>query len=144
MSRTGRLLRLTGSGVMTAPACRKRARAKAAGVTAMNYILMMNAPRGTGDWSVMDWPADDLKAHIRFTKELSENGELVAAEGLAAPEQARLVRAGKGGAPEVTDGPFAESGVPGRLLDRRRRESAASVRDCRPCVSGGPDVAVLR
>ena len=79
----------------------------------MKYILMMNAPRGTGDWSVMDWPPDDLKAHIRFmkdfTKELGDTGELVAAEGLAAPAQARLVRAGKGGTPEVTDGPFAES-----------------------------------
>jgi hypothetical protein len=34
---------------------------------------------------------------------------LVGAEGLAPPGQARIVRAGKGGAPEVTDGPFAES-----------------------------------
>jgi hypothetical protein len=45
----------------------------------------------------------------RFAKELSEAGELVAAEGLAPPGQARIVRAGKGAAPEVTDGPFAEA-----------------------------------
>ncbi len=31
------------------------------------------------------------------------------AQGLAAPEEARIVRAGKGGAPEVTDGPFPEA-----------------------------------
>ena len=80
----------------------------------MKYMLMMHAPRSTsGDWSVASWAPDDLKAHIgfmkRLAKELSEGGELVAAEGLAAPEQARIVRAGRNGAPEVTDGPFAES-----------------------------------
>jgi hypothetical protein len=33
----------------------------------------------------------------------------VGAEGLAAPGEARVVRAGKNGAPAVTDGPFAEA-----------------------------------
>src|SRR5262245_5956120 len=79
----------------------------------MKFMLMMNAPRGDGDWQVGKWPADDLKAHInfmrRFDKELSDAGELVGAEGLATPAQARVVRAGKNGKPEVTDGPFAES-----------------------------------
>jgi hypothetical protein len=79
----------------------------------MKFMLMMNAPRGTGDWSVINWPQEDLKAHHafmkRFGKELRDSGELVAAEGLATPAQARVVRAGKGGAPEVTDGPFAEA-----------------------------------
>jgi hypothetical protein len=79
----------------------------------MKFILMMHAPRGTGDWAVANWAPEDLKAHIafmkRFGKGLSDAGELVSAEGLAGPEQARIVRAGKGGAPEVTDGPFAES-----------------------------------
>lgn len=79
----------------------------------MKFMLMMNAPRGNGDYGVLTWPPEDLKAHIRFmqgfSKELREAGELVAAEGLAPPGQARIVRAGKGAAPEVTDGPFAES-----------------------------------
>jgi hypothetical protein len=79
----------------------------------MKFMLMMNAPRGTGDWGVVNWPPEDLKAHIgfmkRFSKELSEAGELVGGEGLAPPGQARVVRAGKGGSPEVTDGPFAEA-----------------------------------
>jgi hypothetical protein len=78
----------------------------------MKFMLMMNAPRGTGDWAVAKWPAEDLKAHIafmkRFAMNLREAGELVGAEGLASPAMARVVRAGKGGAPEVTDGPFAE------------------------------------
>lgn len=79
----------------------------------MKYMLMMNAPRGDGDWQVFNWPPEDLKAHInfmkRFGRELSDSGELVGAEGLAGPDQARVVRAGKNGAPEVTDGPFPEA-----------------------------------
>ena len=79
----------------------------------MKYMLMMHGTRGNGDWNVASWSPDDLKAHIgfmkRFAGELAGSGELVAAEGLAAPEQARVVRAGRTGAPEVTDGPFAES-----------------------------------
>src|SRR5262245_7979188 len=79
----------------------------------MKFMLMRNAPRGDGDWGVMKWSEDALKAHIRFMKnftaKLKDAGELVGAEGLASPGQARLVRAGKNGAPEVTDGPFAEA-----------------------------------
>ena len=79
----------------------------------MKFMLMMNTPRGTGDWAVLNWPPEDLKAHINFMKSLDRDlraaGELVGAEGLAAPSQARIVRAGKNGAPEVTDGPFAEA-----------------------------------
>jgi hypothetical protein len=73
----------------------------------------MHAPRGGGDWSVMNWAAEDLKAHMAFMRRLHEDltteGALVAAEGLAGPGEARIVKAGKDGAPEVTDGPFAES-----------------------------------
>jgi hypothetical protein len=80
----------------------------------MKYMLMMHAPRaGWEKAGIGTWPPEDIKAHIgfmhRFNKELREAGELVGAEGLAGPEQARAVRAGKGGAPEVTDGPFAEA-----------------------------------
>jgi hypothetical protein len=54
-----------------------------------------------------------LKAHIDFMislyKSLVESGELVLAEGLASPDQAKIVRARKGGPPAVTDGPFPES-----------------------------------
>jgi hypothetical protein len=79
----------------------------------MKFMLMMNAPQGNGDWGVSRWSPDDLKAHIefmiRFNRELRESGELVGAEGLAMPSEARIVRATKSGAPAVTDGPFAES-----------------------------------
>jgi hypothetical protein len=78
----------------------------------MKYMLMMHA-RGKEDWQVSTWPPEAVRAHIlfmkRFGQELSDSGELVGAEGLAGPTEARIVRAGNNGAPEVTDGPFAES-----------------------------------
>jgi len=80
----------------------------------MRYMLMMNAPRGkTGEYQVMSWSPDDLKAHIKFMRDLNidltKNGELVSAEGLAAPGEAKLVRASKNGGPPATDGVFPES-----------------------------------
>jgi hypothetical protein len=76
----------------------------------MKYILMMNTMKaGTG---VPAWPKKDLQAHIAFmmslNKELHERGELVSAEGLSFPDQAKLVRAGKDSRP-ITDGIFPES-----------------------------------
>lgn len=76
----------------------------------MKYILMMNTMRsGHG---VPQWPQKDLQAHIAFmmslNKDLRGSGELVSAEGLSFPDQARLVRAGKDGA-VITDGVFPES-----------------------------------
>ena len=47
--------------------------------------------------------------HEALARELKDAGELVAAEGLASADQARVVRARKGGGPEVTDGPFPEA-----------------------------------
>jgi hypothetical protein len=77
----------------------------------MKYMLMMNTPGG-GPYQVMSWPRQDLMRHIEFMKtfarKLASAGELVAAEGLAGPDQAKLVRAGKDGRP-ATDGVFPES-----------------------------------
>jgi len=80
----------------------------------MKYMMMMHAPRaGWKDAGIGTWPPEDIKAHIgfmmQFNKELKDAGEFVDAQGLALPEQARIVRAGKGGAPEVTDGPYPEA-----------------------------------
>jgi hypothetical protein len=76
-------------------------------------MLMMHAPRGTGEYQVGDWSPQDLKAHIdfmgRLNRELTEKGEFVAGEGLAPPGQARVVRVKKDGTPAVTDGPFPEA-----------------------------------
>lgn len=77
----------------------------------MKYMLMMNTPGG-GPYQIAKWPAQDIKAHIAFmksfAKKLGESGVLVGAEGLAGPDQAKLVRAGKDGRP-VTDGVFPET-----------------------------------
>ncbi|MFW6201826.1 MAG: YciI family protein [Gemmatimonadota bacterium] len=79
----------------------------------MKYILMMNVPSGGGDYQINRWPPEAFQAHIEFMRslngELTESGELVGAEGLAPPGQARIVRAGENGMPAVTDGPFPES-----------------------------------
>ena len=79
----------------------------------MKYMLMMHAPRGTGEYQVDQWSPEDFKAHIEFmhrlNHELTDSGELVGAQGLAAPGEARVVRAGKDGLPAVTDGPFPEA-----------------------------------
>lgn len=76
----------------------------------MKYILMMNTMKAGHD--VPGWPKKDLQAHIAFmmglNKELHERGELVSAEGLSFPDQAKLVRADKNGRP-ITDGVFPES-----------------------------------
>ena len=80
----------------------------------MKYMFMMHAPRtGWKDAGIGTWPPEDIKAHIAFmhgfNKELKAAGEFVDAQGLNLPEAARIVRAGQGGSPEVTDGPYAEA-----------------------------------
>jgi hypothetical protein len=79
----------------------------------MRFMLMMHVPGATPDYKVNEWAPEDFKAHIafmhRFNDELTQAGELVGAEGLAPPGQAKVVKAGKGGVPAVTDGPFPEA-----------------------------------
>jgi len=79
----------------------------------MKFMLMMNAPRGAGDYQINSWTPDELKAHMAFmhrlNKELIDAGERVLAEGLAPPGQAKLVKAAKKGGPPVTDGVFPEA-----------------------------------
>lgn len=78
----------------------------------MKFMLMMHAPRGTGEYQINQWKPEEFRAHIQFMKDLNQElraaGELVGAEGLAPPGQARIVRS-HGQAPEVTDGPFPEA-----------------------------------
>jgi hypothetical protein len=76
----------------------------------MKYILMMHAPGGP--YKIAGWSPEDFQAHIGFmmnlNKSLKESGEFVGAEGLIAPDQAKVVCAGKDGEP-FTDGIFPES-----------------------------------
>ena len=77
----------------------------------MKYILMMMGTKADFDWYTK-WSKEDLQAHFAFmhafNKELKDSGEFVSAEGLAFPDQAKIVRAGSDGAP-ITDGVFPES-----------------------------------
>jgi len=77
----------------------------------MKFLLMMNTPRG-GEYQIMSWPKQDIETHIAFMMsfagKLRAAGELVSAEGLAPPSQAKRVRAGEDGRP-ITDGVFPEA-----------------------------------
>ena len=77
----------------------------------MKYMLMMNCPRDGYD-QFTSWPKKDIEAHIAFmiafSKKLTASGEWVDGQGLAAPTEAKVVRAGKDGKP-ITDGVFPES-----------------------------------
>ena len=77
----------------------------------MKYIMMMHCPKN-GYESFGAWPKKDIQAHIgfmlSFNKQLHETGEWVSGEGLAGPQEAKLVRAAQDGSP-VTDGVFPES-----------------------------------
>jgi hypothetical protein len=77
----------------------------------MKYMLMMGGTKA--GWETFGkWPKKELQAHIQFmigfSKELGELGELVSAEGLAGPDQAKVVRAAKDSTP-ITDGVFPEA-----------------------------------
>lgn len=77
----------------------------------MKFMLMMNHP-GKGPYQLNAWAKQDLEAHIGFMKSFAQKlyaqGELLGAEGLAGPEQAKLVKAKRDGTPD-TDGVFPES-----------------------------------
>jgi hypothetical protein len=77
----------------------------------VKYILMMSGTKADFDWYAK-WSKQDLEAHCAFmhafNKELKDSGVLVASEGLAFPDQAKIIRAGSDGAP-ITDGIFPES-----------------------------------
>lgn len=80
----------------------------------MKFIMMMHMPGDPAKQSagIMSWPPEAIQAHIGFmmslNKELKASGELVAAEGLSWPTEAKLVRADADGLP-ITDGVFPES-----------------------------------
>ena len=89
----------------------------------MKYMLMLTGTKAEFDW-YSKWTPKDYEAQAAFMhafhEELRNSGELVAAEGLAFPEEARVVRAGSDGSPIVTKGivrgvkdgaPFVTDGV---------------------------------
>jgi hypothetical protein len=80
----------------------------------MKYMMLMQFSAAQTDFPTIDtWSAEEIKAHIEFmhhtNEEFTASGELVDAQGLAMPDQAKIVRAAGGRAPVVSDGPFPET-----------------------------------
>ncbi len=80
----------------------------------MRFMLMQNYGGVEADCAPMDqWSTEEVQAHIEFqvtlNRRLEELGELIDAQGLAGPDQARMVVSDGTSAPLVTDGPFPES-----------------------------------
>ena len=77
----------------------------------MKYMLMMNTMKA-GTTGLSGWSEKDIKNMIGFMmdldKDLRASGELVFAEGLTFPNEAKLVRADNNGMP-ITDGVFPDS-----------------------------------
>jgi hypothetical protein len=106
----------------------------------VKYMLLMSGR--LNDYEEMGtWSEAELKAHIEFmgafNEGLTKAGELVDAQGLVGPEQAKIVQAQDTGAPIVSDGPFAETKeflagywivdveTPGRAIEIAAAASAA-------------------
>ncbi|GAA0990676.1 YciI family protein [Acrocarpospora macrocephala] len=79
----------------------------------MKYMMLMQFGQQAEFPPISTWPPEDVMAHVEFmhgvTEKFTASGELVDAQGLAMPDQARTVRAGDSGIPVVTDGPYPET-----------------------------------
>ena len=77
----------------------------------MKYILLMTGTKAGAD-TYRAWSKKDIDAHmevlVSINRELTESGEFVATQGLAAPNEAKVVRGMNNGVP-ITDGIFPES-----------------------------------
>jgi len=77
----------------------------------MKYILLMSSTNA-GVFGYHTWSPSERDTHMEalrtLVKELVETSEFVAAQGLAEPKEAKVVRGEKDGLP-VTDGIFPES-----------------------------------
>ena len=76
----------------------------------MKYMLMMFGSAGEMmQTQSEDWVREMIRFMVKFDDDLRESGELVFAEGLADGSTAKVVSLDGGGAPVVTDGPYAEA-----------------------------------
>jgi len=80
----------------------------------MRFMLLQNyGPAESGCPPMTEWSPADVQAHIEFQQalntELAGLGELVDAQGLAGPDEARFVVSDGASAPVITDGPYPES-----------------------------------
>jgi len=112
----------------------------------MKFMLIMNCPK-TAYETFAAWPRQDLKANIAFMiqidKDLRASGELVYAEGLDSPHQAKIVRAGKDGAPIIGDSfPDAKEFIAGywivEVANAERAYAIAAYASSAPGPGGKP------
>ena len=80
----------------------------------MRFMLLQYYAEPESGCAPMDeWAPADVQAHIAFQQalntELASLGEFVGAEGLSAPDQAKVVVSDGKHAPVITDGPYPES-----------------------------------
>ncbi|MFC7450823.1 YciI family protein [Rhodococcus daqingensis] len=80
----------------------------------MKYMLVKTYSQAAYcDTPMTDWTPEEIGAHIDFQRALGEqlaaSGELVDAQGLAGPDEARIVSSDGRSAAVVTDGPFPET-----------------------------------
>lgn len=117
----------------------------------MRYMLLQNYGGVEADIPPMpEWSPEDVRAHIDFQQalndELTRQGELVEAQGLAGPDQARFVVSDGTRAPVVTDGPYAEARelLAGyRLVDVDSLDRAIEIA-ARTSAAPGPDGVPIR
>lgn len=79
----------------------------------MRFMLLQNYGGIEGDCAPMyEWTPEEVAAHVQFqvalNRQLEALGELIDAQGLAGPDEARSV-VSDGTTSLVTDGPFPES-----------------------------------
>jgi hypothetical protein len=112
----------------------------------MRFMLLQNYGEAESGCAPMtEWSPGDIKAHIEFQQalnaELAGLGELVDAQGLSGPEQAKFVVWDGAGAPVITDGPYPEAKelLAGyRLIDVETAERALEIA-ARASAAPGPD-----
>jgi hypothetical protein len=134
----------------------------------MRFMLLQNYGEVESDCPPMDeWTPAEIAAHIEFQQTLNEelvrSGELVDAQGLAGPDQAKFVVSDGQRAPVITDGPYPESkellagyrlidvDTLDRAIEIAARASAAPAKDGAPIrqpievrqVMGAPDAAQM-
>jgi hypothetical protein len=134
----------------------------------MRFMLLQNYGEVESGCPPMDqWTPEEIQAHIDFQQTLNDElvkaGELVDAQGLAGPEQAKFVVSDGKRAPVVTDGPYPESkellagyrlidvDTLDRAIEIAGRASAAPAKDGLPIrqaievrqVMGAPDASQM-
>lgn len=76
-------------------------------------LLQYYGEVGSGCVPMWQWTPEEIKAHIDFqialNAALTESGEFIDAQGLAGPEEAKIVTSDGVNPPVVTDGPYPET-----------------------------------